>query len=150
MAVFGVYHGLVKNYYRWDMPLLQQNYFFNTPSAKIWVNPGVAANMLEIQAYFTTVAPPNSQLFVYSYAPYFYLLLDKQNPTRYDYIHRGILNDSIDQEIVTKIDQQKLSNIITNTVLVTGQTAIADYILSHYLIVKTVGDATLWRKVDET
>jgi 4-amino-4-deoxy-L-arabinose transferase-like glycosyltransferase len=148
MSLFGAYHGLIKNYYRWDMPLVDQNYFWNEQSAQLWINPGIADRDEEIKKYFQSHQLSGNELFVYSYAPYYYLLLDRHNPTRYDYLHTGVLNNKIETEITGILDERSLPYVLTNASLFGDTTQIAKYIQDNYIQAKKWDDIVVWQRKD--
>lgn len=146
---FGMYHGFMKNYYRWDMPLIEQTYFESTLSMKIWTNPGVAQTVRQLQLYVEKEAPHQSELFVYNYAPYLYLALDKRNPTRYDYLHTGVMNEEIEREIMAILDSKKLALVIANFPLKNDPSTLSQYIQAHYEQKETFGDFTVWKRFEK-
>jgi len=140
----GFYSSLFKRYYRWNTPLLNENVLINHPRVQVWADEPAREIVSSINQYF--VNKNDKKLFVYSFTPMFYFILDKQNPTRYDYLHPGFLTKSVDSEIVTRLNKENLSHVITDVNIEYDPSNIAWFIKTNFTRDFAVGGFTIWKK----
>lgn len=145
LIILGGYTAFFSNYYRWDPSLVKQAYFFNHPRFQIRTDQSAQLNMNDLQDYFQREAPNEKYIFVYNYAPILYLLLNKQNPTRYDYLHPGVLNSSIENEVIHNLQKKQVRHVVTNIGIEIDPSQIAQFIRSHYSAIRVVNNYTVWQ-----
>ncbi len=146
LLFLGGYTALYKNYYRWDPSLLQQSTWSSDPHLQLYTSLSSQREIRELQIYFQQHAANEKYLFVYNYAPLWYVVLDKHNPTRYDYLHPGVLNPAMENETIQQLQTFAVQHIITNMGLENDPSQIAQYIFQYYHPVKTLGDTKVWEK----
>ncbi|MBI4097700.1 MAG: glycosyltransferase family 39 protein [Candidatus Levybacteria bacterium] len=146
ICIFGLYSALFRNYYRWNAPLIKQNIFPNNTRVRVWTDYKENENISEITSYFAKNAKDERYVFIYSFAPVYYLILDKKNPTRYDYLHTGVIDIKKQNEIVSVLQRKKLKHVLTNIGILKEPTIIATYIRGNYQLVKQINEYSVWEK----
>lgn len=146
LAACGIYSSLNRQYYRWNVPLSQQNYFNNMPRVKLWMDAENRQTMKTINDYLMNRAKGDSDLFVYSFSPMYYFVSDKQNPTRYDYLHCGILTDGIEREIADDLERQQPKYVLADVDINADTTSIGSYIREKYNLEVIFGNLCPWRR----
>lgn len=146
LVVIGAYHGFLGNYYKWHTPLISQNYYWNNVHAKIWGAESDVQNAEELKRYFDQQKEVKDSLFVYSFHPYLYVLLEKQNPTKYDYVHSGVLSDEIEDDITNMLAKRDVKHIIADNPIELDKSTVASFIQETYKPVLTSGIYTVWEK----
>jgi 4-amino-4-deoxy-L-arabinose transferase-like glycosyltransferase len=140
--LLGIYSSIFRNYYKWNTPLIDQT-IFNKNSVYLFTDSKENTNISEVSNYFRDI--PNDELFIYNFAPAFYLILDKSNPTRYDYLHSGVLDENKQKEIVKILKDRKIKYILANIDISNEKTLLANFIRSEYMIDKKTNEYTIWR-----
>lgn len=142
----GAFSALFENYYRWDPPLSIQNYFNENNRLLIRSDTTSAYETQEIMEYFSVNAAQEKYLFTYSFASTFNFLSNKVNPTRFDYLHTGVLSAATEQEVKKDLTNKNVRFVLADVPVELENDGIAHYILSNYSLVKTVGNYTIWER----
>ncbi len=145
-AACGVYSSLYRQYYRWNASLSNQNYFNGMPRVKVWMDSKSRETIKSIDKYFAKFANGNDDLFIYSFSPIYYFVLDRKNPTRYDYLHVGVLSSEVETEVLKKLELKKTGFILADVDIEGDATLIGDYVRDNYFFDKTYGCLTVWRR----
>lgn len=132
LITFAGYSATFKNYYRWYKPLIKQNEYFKNPRGRIWIDPDLNKQIDTVSNYYKTNAYEEKYTFVYSYDPFLYFILDKQNPTKYNDLHPGYLNDEISSEIIKTLDEKSLKHIVIQTDVAKDKSSIGLYLDKNY------------------
>lgn len=102
----GFYLTLFREYYRGQPPYNQENTALYAPRASgILIDGTSARNINTIYAFITSHTKANEAIFVYSFSPMLYFLLDRHNPSRYSIYYPTYL--TVDEEKATIRDIQK-------------------------------------------
>jgi hypothetical protein len=147
LFIFGIYSSLFQNYYRWDPPLITQNYFNSNPQILISSDTSTTLEVQEILQFFTKNAPHEKYLFTYSFASTFNVLTLKNNPTRFDYLHTGVLSSATEAEVTADLQNKNVQYILTDVDVTLEKDLIAQFIIKNYLPVKRSGNYTIWKKI---
>ncbi len=147
LALIGVgsYDLLFRNYYRWDEPILTHSYPSPNPRLSIWTSKKAADTLAHITPIINAYSKPKDFLFIYSYAPLYYLILDRRNPTRFDFFPPLTRNDKI--EIITSLKKKNVPLILTLQPLETDKSAISEFIKRHYTVISKKY-LYVWKKKD--
>lgn len=143
--ITGFYSSVYKRYYRWNTPLIGENVFISVPRVQILADESTNEIVTEINSYFLNKT--NKHLFVYSFTPMFYFLLDKENPTPYDYLHPGFLTPAVDRDVASKLNKEKLPYLITDVNITNDISETARYIKENYQPDLIVGGFTIWKAI---
>ncbi len=144
LIIFGAYNSVFGYYYRWSTPLARQNLFLSLPRSYVWVDNRDYQSLNEISAYFAARTPRDKYILVYNFAPIFYFLLDKTNPTPYDYLHSGALTPVVEQNVSSSLENKAVRHIIVNTDLDTDRSEISRYIRLHYRLDRQINNYTIY------
>ena len=147
VCLLGIYSSLFRNYYRWNAPLISQSLFSDNHKMLLWTDTKENKNVSEITNYFDKNSKNEQYIFVYNFAPAYYLLLDKKNPTRYDYLHTGVMDTGKQNEIVDVLQKMKLKHILVNIDISKEPTIVSKYIRDNYNIAKEVNEYSIWKRI---
>lgn len=144
---FGFFTALYKNYYRWDSPLIKEIYYISNPRVKIFVD----AKMSQVISAFTPIvnkkSSKNDYIFSYFYAPMFYFLLNRKNPTSYISLNENTLSQYQEETLINVLEQKKTKFIITQRKEVEwNKSLIYEYIKKDYKKDVELYEFTLWEK----
>jgi hypothetical protein len=141
----GVHGAILRNYYRWHTPLRAQKYSVNNPRLGILTGKEDKKSIEVISNYFLKNAKNEAEMFIYDFSPMFYLLLDKANPTRYDFLHSGILTQKIQNEVVETLEKKSIVYILGNVEVEARDDNIALYIKDNYEVDLRIDKYTIWK-----
>ncbi len=77
--------------------------------------PGYSAadsDIAQTIAYLQAVTGPEEPIFVYPYAPYFYYLADRPNPTRYNICIPGYQGKAAIDEVIDRLQTSRVSYVV--------------------------------------
>ncbi|HEX7017298.1 MAG TPA: hypothetical protein VF209_00090 [Patescibacteria group bacterium] len=140
------YSALFRNYYGWDTPLIAHNYQVDHPRIGITVDHKTTVTVLPLAVYLKKTVPAEEKIFVYSFTPLMYFLTDKDNPTRYDYVHRGMLTPELENNVSQALLSDQLQTVVTDHSLKHDPSLIAKTIEANFTPTHTFGDYIVWRK----
>jgi hypothetical protein len=146
LLLLGAYSATFRNYYRWEAPLYTQTAFLSHSRVNLWVSPDTAVTVNRLTDFFSSTTAPQAPLFVYDYAPVFYLLLDKTNPTRHDYVQPGVTTPKVEMEIITSLQSTPVIHLLTHDNPSPASTAITAFIDSAYHPVFRQNQYLVWEK----
>lgn len=113
--VSGFYLTLFREYYRGQPSYNQQNTPLQAPKAKgILIDSASAQSINSIYTFIHTHTKPHDDIFVYSFSPMFYFLLDRQNPSRYSIYYQKYLTPDEEKATIHDIEKKKVKYIITD------------------------------------
>ena len=113
-------------YYKWGKPIVEQTV--------VW-KIGLEVPELASEKY----------VFIYSYSPGWYVVLGKQNPTPYDYLHSGILDTKIERRVIGELLVNKVQYVLADGQLEADRSRIAEFVVANYSKVAVVENLTLWK-----
>jgi 4-amino-4-deoxy-L-arabinose transferase-like glycosyltransferase len=113
--VSGLYLTLFREYYRGQPPYSQQNTPLQTPKAKgILIDSATAQEINSIYTFIHNHTKAYDDIFVYSFSPMLYFLLDRQNPSRYSIYYQKYLTPDEEKATIYDIKKKKVKYIITD------------------------------------
>jgi hypothetical protein len=137
--IFGIYSSLFRNYYRWNAPLVSENYFLAIPHAYILTDLGTAQNAMELVKFIDSHTKKGEPIFIYGLNPMFYLLSERDNPTRYDYYYPQV-QDSNSVSDATNILRNSKVKLIFSGFPLSRNAKDQNYILNNYTEIKYMGN----------
>lgn len=140
---FGLYSSFYRNYYRWNPPLVGNKFYIENKHVKIWADKKEFENISFLENQLKSYH--DEEVFIYNFAPIYYLTLDKNNATRFDYLHSGMISESNENEIIMDLNKKKTRIIISNINVFITRTKVARYILSKYKPIKSANEITVWK-----
>ncbi len=143
-AVVGFMRGFYTNYYKWEAPLSSQNILLKIPSSDIYTSAKISSEVTSVSEYARS--KHIKSLFIYEYAPLFYLLSGSRNPTPYDLIDQSDFYKPYQQEIIHILTEKRTNTIITGYSIFEDTTEIGRYIKQTYSIHKVLYDHIVWIK----
>src|SRR3990167_5254928 len=141
----GFYSTFFQSYYRWHPPLIKNNYFINGPRVNIWTDKSEAESIKQAIKYFGEHAKNEEYTFVYNFSPAYYQILNKKNPTPYDYMHWGVLTNEVEINTVKILKQKRIVHLITDENAYKKQTEIGDFIKKNYKKELIINKITIWK-----
>ncbi len=143
LIALGLYIVIFRGYYRWDAPILSHNYFYKHPRVNIFVD---AKNKEVLDKIKPELEKSKSgYIFVYHFAPMFYFISDKKNPTFYDDLQPKLLTETEQRKIISNIQGKRVDTILSNSDIKVESTILAKFILTNYYPYKTIHDYTIWK-----
>jgi hypothetical protein len=113
--VSGFYLTHFREYYRGQPSYSQQNTPLQAPKAKgILIDSAAAQSINSIYTFIHNHTKPHDDIFVYSFSPMFYFLLDRQNPSRYSIYYQKYLTPDEERATIRDIKKKKVKYIITD------------------------------------
>ena len=143
-TITGFIRGVYANYYKWEAPLYQQHTLLTIPSGDIYTSNKSYAEVTELSEYVRSRHIPT--LFIYEYAPLFYVLSQVRNPTPYDLIDQSEFYKPYQQEILDILAKKRVNTIITGYSVLDDNSEITRYITQSYSIHKVLYDHIVWMK----
>jgi hypothetical protein len=138
--IFGIYSSIFRNYYRWNAPLINENYLLSIPHAYIMTDPGIAQNATDIVMFIDSNTKKGEPIFIYGLNPLFYLLSERNNPTRYDYYFPSVQNEASVNDAINVLEKNKVRLILSGFPLTRGPAKDQNYILDNYKEIKYAGN----------
>ena len=84
--------------------------------------------------YIQTYTKPQEYIFVNYYAPFIYFLVDRNNPTRYDFVSSNELPLMYQKQIVKTIQKKNVKFIVTHAFVENEDSLVTNYIKKDYHI----------------
>lgn len=143
---FGIYTSLWKNYYKWDSPLIKQNYYISHSRVRIFVDQKFKTVIPEITDFVEQKTKKGDYSFVFYNASMFNFLTDRQNPTRYINFSPDLsLGEKREREVINNLKEMKVKLIVTHEPPERwGNPLITDFILKKYQKKKDFFEFSLW------
>ena len=145
LVFIGAHSALMRNYYRWYFPLINHTYKNNHPRVQIWTDGLSNQNINQISKYFETYAISEKEMFIYEFTPLYYFILDKQNPTKYDFLHSGVRTPQVENKIIKTLNEKKIKYILADIELEKDTAAIPSFIKSNYQADTRINKYTIWK-----
>jgi hypothetical protein len=142
----GAYSALFRNYYGWDTPLIAHAFSVHTPRLGVTVDHKTTVTLVPLVEYLEQKMKDQSKLFVYSFSPSIYFLADKSNPTRYDYVHSGMLTPELESSVSQALVTPEVRLVVTDHPIFNDTSLIATTIKDAFIPVAWFGDFTVWEK----
>lgn len=141
--LLGIYVIVYRGYYRWESPILNHNIFYKHPKINIFVDSKYKEVLDKIEPELKK--SKSEYIFVYHFAPVFYFIADKKNPTYYDDLQPSLLTKSVQDKIASQLKEKKVDTILSNSNLRLEDSIITKFIVQNYYPYKTVHDYTIWK-----
>lgn len=142
----GIFQSLWGRYYRWNTPLAAQNVYVNHPRVTLFVDKTAAASINKLTLYFEKFKSEEKYLFVYSFSPMWYPVLNKQNPTKYDYLHSGVITIVDEKMVISSLIKNDVLTILTDHEVSNEKNLISEFIRQRFSPEYRVNEYTIWKK----
>ncbi|MBP6882398.1 MAG: glycosyltransferase family 39 protein [Candidatus Levybacteria bacterium] len=144
LTISGFYTSLNFPYYRWKPQLITQNTFIPDERVMIWSDKETAREIQILKEFKTKNIKDDEKIYLNYYAPMFYFLLDKPNPTRFDFPG---LPESLEAELLYSLERQKVTYVLTHPLnqLKTGSTRT--YLEKNYMLREKVYGYEVWKRI---
>ncbi len=147
LIILGFYTALFKNYYRWDSPLIEQTYYINNPRAEIFVDKKFSQVIPEILTTINEKTKKDDYIFSYFYAPMFYFLADRRNPSRFISLAENSLTANQERQLITRLEKEKVRLIITHQKEAEwSKSLVYAYIKKDFKKTKEIFEFAVWQK----
>ncbi len=143
LLVSGLYDALLRNYYRWDTPILNHTVQVENPKLGILMTQNAATTLSLLTTVVNKYSDKDDFVFFYAYTPLYYMLLERRNPTRFDFFPP--LNEKDQREIVIDLQNKAVQLIVTEHPLKNDDSTIAAFIKKHYSLIHT-SRIFVWKK----
>lgn len=144
LTLLGAYIVIFRGYYRWESPILSHNIFYKHPKVNILVDAKFKEVLDQVEPELQK--SPSDYIFVYHFAPMFYFVSDKKNPTYYDDLQPQLLSRSEQQKIIFQLQKNRVDTVLSNSNLKSENTILTKFILSNYHPYKSTHDYTIWKQ----
>lgn len=141
----GIYTSLFMGYYRWENPLITNNFFNIHTHVRIWTDQRWNKIINILNSTITQNTDFQEHIYVHGNAPLLYYLAKRKNATRYDFIIPYTLTDSIQNEIINDLNSKNVRYIITEK-SDDLSTITARQILYNYSRIQSVDQFIIWKK----
>lgn len=142
----GFQTSLFKGYYRWDIPLSENNSYLKG-KAGIYTNSKFFSEYNEIKSEVDNYSFDGDYIYFDTYSPLLYFLLDRPQPNPYDF--PGFISDNEYQELSVYSLVAKDVKVVFLTER-TPNTQVRNYVDKKYKYIKKIGDYYLYVKLDMT
>ena len=146
ILIWGAGQAVWGRYYKWNTPLISQNIWNNNPRVRIFTDKTANQSIILLTDYFAKNLNKENKLFVYSFSPIWYVILGKENPTQYDYVHSGVILAEDEEKIISDLINQKVRVIMTDHKMEDSGKMIVKYIKQFYQPTLRVNEYTIWEK----
>lgn len=143
LALFMIWLGfetaLFKGYYRWDSPLITHNKFFQNKKVDIFLNDKSTFIFGELIGIANKYTKPGDYIFVNSYNPMLYFVMDRNEPTKHNFLSSEFIPETYYNEARGNLIAKKVKILIlTHNSL--QNTPLKPFINRNYRFLKVVGD----------
>lgn len=139
LIFLGFQTALFNGYYKWDQPLIYQNYFYGDSKVLLFINDQQKREFLAIKRLVARHTIPSDYIYINSYTPIFYFVADRIEPTKYNYLHMdvdsNIYYNNLKGSLIGK--EVKLIFIKHDSF---ANLPIKEYIKSNYKLLNKIGD----------
>jgi len=143
----GSYSLLIRNYYRWEAPVINNTHCFSSgPLKYICADDKNYAIIMQTVPLIEKEAAKDSSIFAFYNNPIYFFLAHKNNPTRYIDFNVALTKKE-QQTVISELSQHKVSVIVTRfPPSFNPSKIIAGYIEKQYEPIQVVYELTVWRK----
>ncbi len=144
LVLLGFHSALFRGYYRWDRMLSENNQYIGG-KVKILTNPQFKSINNTLLNIVNNSTKKGEYIFINTYAPLEYFVLERENPTPYDF--PGFIQPS-------DYEQSVVYNLIAKNVKVVfllsenDESEIGTYVRKNYRMKEHVGDYFVYIKLD--
>lgn len=111
----GFYTALYKGYYRWQSPLFVQTDWVFLPKTYIFLDSYQKDELTRIVSSIQNHTKENEPIFVNGYAPMWYFLSDRKNPTDFDLLEPTDFYKPYEKELQDTLEKKRVPIILTRT-----------------------------------
>ena len=142
----GIYSATIRNYYRWEAPLIKHTHCFSSGVMKyICIDEKNYAIITESLTNIKKETIKSSSIFAFYNNPIYYFLSQKNNPTRFIDFNLPV-GQAEESRIINELQQKKVGIIITRFALPNNQSRlISKFIIKHYKPIKNTYEFTIWK-----
>lgn len=140
LIIAGLYTALFKGYYKWEPPLIESmNY--QSGKMKVFLPMNHSEELLGVRR---AVESKSKFIYVNQYAPLWYFLLEKDNPTPLDVIEPTPFYGQYEKIVIENLQSHSVKTIITSKPY--QKMFLGEYITRNYRIKKQVNGIAIWSK----
>lgn len=139
MIFLGFQTAIFKGYYRWDSPLITNNLFFKNPKVNIFLNEKFNFEFTELIQIANTYTKSADYIYVNSYNPMLYFVMNRKEPTKHNFLAAGVVPDEYYREVLGNLVAKKIKVLILDYKSL-DSLPIKSFIKKHYYYLKTVQD----------
>lgn len=148
LIILGFYTALFKGYFRWETPLIKQNKFLADSRIKIYVDNKYYLLIPQLSSFISQLSADDDHIFVFYYAPMFYFITDKKNPTRYSDFSPALSTKEEELEALKKLKKAQVNAVLLHfPVKLKRKSSIVEYIQQNYRPVEQLSQYSLWQKI---
>ncbi|HXT84032.1 MAG TPA: glycosyltransferase family 39 protein [Verrucomicrobiae bacterium] len=130
--LLGMYTAIFSSYYKWNPPLIQQNIYTSSPKLGVYTDLNTHIVISDLNEYFKKHPTKNDYIFIDSFAPSFYVVTDKKNPTKYIFFTWETLTLHDEKIMINEIKEKNTPFILTENGIEKDNTLLAQFIKSTY------------------
>ncbi len=142
VTILGAYSILNKGYYRWEAPIFSHNQLYKDPKVNLLLDSKYTKALNTILPILKN--SKSDYIFVYHYAPAFYFLSGKKNPTRYDNLPPEIMDAQVQRYIIARLKASKAPLVFSDKPLGRDDSLFAKYIQERFHLEEKNPDYEIW------
>lgn len=144
LILIGIYSFFKQGYYKWEAPILSQNIYMSLPRTKIFVDSKNDYQIKQLQKVFEN--SHSSYVFIHHFAPMYYFIFDKKNPTYYDCFQIPLMTKKAQEDVIDDINKKSVKLILTDTNLIGDSTIFANYVKASFNQKYKTQDYYIWER----
>lgn len=124
----------------------QQTDMLNLPRGGIRVAQGeIIANLFKS---LQSVVPPNRSVLALPYQPMFYFLVERRNPTRWNYLWPGDQTARDYEDLIEQAERDPPALVLLSerSAVATSAPTILEYVEAHYDLINMAGDVAIYAR----
>ena len=142
LATTGTATAFFKSYYRWEPPLLQHHYYLSLPQIRLFSSLNRFSEIPLLSSQIQSLTTPDDYIYINYYSPLVYLLADRRNATRFEYVTSSMLPPHLQSEVIANLQAKSVRVVLTHR-LNLADSPLSQYISSHYFPHSQIGDWTI-------
>lgn len=146
LTVLGFYTAFTKGHYRWDYALKDQNVFSQNARVHIYTSKSKVEEVDRLYSTIQSNTVKGQYIFVNYYAPFIYFLVNRENPTRYDFISANELPVDYQINALDRLKDKNVKVVVIHIDSKNENSIIANFIRKNYYLNNQVGDLLIYTK----
>ncbi len=148
LIILGLHTALFKGYYRWEAPIIENNFFANNPKLLIWLDKGRYEGVQKLSLYIKKRTRENEYIYVNYYAPLIYFLSERRNATKFALHPSNKSMQSYQREVVSNLQSKQVKLLVTHISNQSENTIVGKFINKYYRPIQIIDDFVVWYRVE--
>ncbi len=145
LIVLGLYTAFFRGYYTWNPTILNYDKTINNNRIGIYVDSKSKYDITYLENLVNSTTNKSDYVFIEKFSPLLYFILDRKNPTPYEFISPYLSSKNAQQEIIEALKDKKVKLIISDFSVENSNYLLSLYIRNNYQE-KNFKDFEIWVK----